>query len=340
MRRMSLLTLTSMFVLAGCTARSPPPPQAAAPPSAPPPGAAAQSGGTAAPAITNAMEMPTTKGSLRVISPKAGEKITTRDIPMRVAISGFKVSPEHVGQPDAPDEGHVHVMLDGENMGVLFNFYTTPSFTLLGEGMTPGRHTLVVDLASNTHMDFENTVQKVDIDYRPPKAEPLPKPLAHAGSPAVKVVSPADGAIVGPRFTVTVKPTNFKPSEGLEGKPNVQGYGHYHVMVDASMESMEMSGGGMAMPGGEKHMGGGEKHMPMAGGEKEMSGGSVEMAGGMMSMAGMVSMPGSNSFPVDLSGWKNGKHTITIEPVQNDHTPITGAKPAMFTINLTGAGKG
>jgi hypothetical protein len=57
----------------------------------------------------------------------------------------------------------------------------------------------------------------------------------------------------------------------------------------------------------------------------------------MMSMAGMVSMPGSNSFPVDLSAWKNGKYMLTIMPVQNDHTPIPGAKPATITINLTGA---
>jgi hypothetical protein len=51
----------------------------------------------------------------------------------------------------------------------------------------------------------------------------------------------------------------------------------------------------------------------------------------------MVGMPGSNSFPVDLSAWKNGKYMLTIMPAQNDHTPVPGARPATVTINLTGA---
>jgi LPXTG-motif cell wall-anchored protein len=113
----------------------------------------------------------------------------------------------------------------------------------------------------------------------------------------VQVVSPADSATVGPKFTVQVKPTNFTPMTDLEGKPNLKGYGHYHVFVDMNMSAMA---------------GGGE----------------------MMSMAGMVLMPGSNTFDVDLSAWPAGKHTLTVELVQNDHTPIDGAKPAMFTINL------
>jgi hypothetical protein len=60
------------------------------------------------------------------------------------------------------------------------------------------------------------------------------------------------------------------------------------------------------------------------------------MSGGMMSMAGMIGMPGSDNVPLDLRAWPNGQHTITVEPVQNDHTPIQGATPAMVTITLQG----
>jgi hypothetical protein len=63
------------------------------------------------------------------------------------------------------------------------------------------------------------------------------------------------------------------------------------------------------------------------------------MTEGMMSTAGMIGMPGTDTFPVDLTAWKNGKHTITVQAVQNDHTPIEGAKAAKITINLTGAVK-
>ena len=297
--RLSLLplsTLITLFALAGCTAQAP---------------AQAQE-------KTTEMPMPMTKGSLSVVSPKEGETITATDIPVRVAVSNFKVSRDHVGMPDVDGEGHIHVMLDGTNMGVLFNFYTTPKFILPGRGMTPGPHTLVFDLASNTHEDFANTVQKVTIDYRPATAEAAPAPVANAGVPAVKIVAPADGVTVGPQFTVQLEPKNFRPALDLEGKPNIAGYGHYHVFVDMNMSSMEMSS------------------MGTSGESTEMSGNMSDMSH-MMSMAGMVGMPGSNSFPVDLSAWKNGKHTITIEPVQNDHTNIADAKPAMITIDLEGA---
>ena len=56
--------------------------------------------------------------------------------------------------------------------------------------------------------------------------------------------------------------------------------------------------------------------------------------GEMMSMAGMVGMPGENTFPVDLTGWPGGPHTLTVEAVQDDHTDIQGAKPAIIKINL------
>ncbi len=288
MRRLPLSALIPLFAVAGCTIQAP---------------AVAQE-------KTGEMAMPTTKGSLQVVSPSEGQKIDTTDIPVQVAVSNFKVSSDHVGMPDVDGEGHIHVMLDGMNMGVLFNFYTTPEFTLPGRAVTPGPHTLIFDLASNTHEDFANTVQKVNFDYEPAEAEAAPAPVANAGVPEVKIVSPADGVTVGPRFTVQLKPANFKPALDLEGKPNISGYGHYHVFVDMAMPSMEMS-------------------------STQMSGESMEM----MSMAGMVGMPGSNSFPIDLSAWKNGKHTITIEPVQNDHTNIASAKPAMITINLEGAGQ-
>ncbi len=248
-----------------------------------------------------AMASPSTAGRIRVISPRDGETVTSVDIPMRVEVTGFKLAPEHVGMPDAPDEGHIHVMHDGMNMGVLFNFYTTTNFTLPGQGLQPGQRTLIVDLATNTHEDLESTVQQVKINYQPASPKPAPAAQTTSGKPDVKIESPADGATVGPKFQLRVMPTNFTPSLDLEGKQNLQGYGHYHVFVDMDMSA------------------------PMS------------MEGGMMSMAGMVSMPGSNTIDVDLTAWPNGKHTVTVEPVQNDHTPIEGAKPAMITINLTGA---
>ncbi len=188
---------------------------------------------------------------------------------MQVEVSNFKLSAENVGLPDVDGEGHIHVMIDGMNMGVLFNFYTTPTFTLLGDAITPGKHTLIFDLSTNTHMDMEDTVQHVTIDYQPTNPRPAPAAIANAGSPVVRITSPADGATVGPKFTLQVDKSNFNPSLGLEGKPNLAGYGHYHVMVDMDAFPMMMMG--------------------------------------MMSMDGMVAMPGSNTVSLDLSAWSPGK---------------------------------
>ncbi len=254
--------------------------------------------------------------SLKVVSPANGDTITTTDIPVTVQVSNFVVSAADVGMPDKPSEGHVHVMIDGSHMGVLFNFYTTPTFTLSGKGVKPGLHTLVFDLATNTHVDLEQTAVQVKINYQPTNADPAPAPVANAGVPSVKILSPKDGETVGPKITFQVQPTNFTPDERLEGKANIAGYGHYHVFVDMSMAMM--------MPSGTE--------TPMA---NETPGASHMM--GMMNMAGMVLMPGNNTFTIDLSAWHNGKHVIIVEPVHNDHTSIEGAQHAMVTISLQGA---
>jgi hypothetical protein len=244
-----------------------------------------------------------TKPSIAVISPKAGDTVTSTDIPVSVQVSNFTLSAADVGLPDKDGEGHIHVMLDGMNMGVLFNFYTSPTFTLPGQGMKPGQHALTFDLASNTHEDMEATVTTVTINYQPATAKPAPEASPSGATPEVTVVWPSDGSTVGPLFTLQVSKRNFTPALELEGKPNLAGYGHYHVFVDMPM---------MDMTGDQGNM-------------------------GMMSMAGMIGMPGTDSIPVDLRAWPNGQHTITVEPVQNDHTPIQGAKEAMITITLQGA---
>jgi hypothetical protein len=237
------------------------------------------------------------KPELTVVTPTVGQTVTNTDIPVQLQIANFRLAPLSVGLPDKAGEGHIHVMIDGMNMGVLFNFYTTTSFTLPGTGVKPGPHTLIFDLASNTHVDMEDTVKQVKINYQPTTPRAAPAAANPAGPAAVQVLSPANGTTVGPQFTIAVKPTNFTPAYDLEGKPNLAGYGHYHVWVDMAMSGMSGSGS-------------------------------------MMSMAGLIAMPGSNSIPVNLSAWPAGKHTITIELVHNDHTPLAGAQPAMFTVNL------
>src|SRR5260221_5657049 len=97
---------------------------------------------------------------------------------------------------------------------------------------------------------------------------------------------PPNGATLGPLFTLQVTKNNFTPSLELEGKPNLAGYGHYHVFVDMPM--MDMAGGGDT---------------------------------GLMSMGRLIGMSGTGSIPVDLTAWPNGRHTAPIEPLQNAARP-------------------
>jgi hypothetical protein len=158
-----------------------------------------------------------------------------------------------------------------------------------------------------------DTARTVTFHFQPsaaPVALPAPGPAAGA---SVAITAPETGATVGPQFKLEVKTTNFTASCDLEGKPNVAGYGHFHVFVDqdpAAMMAM-MSGDHSNMP-----MSGDHANMPMTGEHGDMGGMD------MMEMPGMIAMPCAGSIPVDLSAWPSGQHTLSVELDQNDHTPL------------------
>ncbi len=264
--------------------------------------------------------------SIEILSPAPGSSITSDAIDVKLKISNFIVDCSQAGRPDADGVGHIHVMLDGMTMAALTGFYCGDSFSVSGAGLAAGKHTLIVDLASNTHMDMAETAQKVEFDYQPTNPVPLPQP-SDTGEPGVTLIAPADGATVKPVFSVQVEGVNFTPSADLEGKQNVPGYGHYHVFVDTPM-GVSSGASDMGTPSMDQ---GAMSGTPAAGGMGTPGGGMA-----MMSMAGMVLMPGSNSFEVDLSAWGPGKHTIWIEPVQNDHTMFASFGHVEFTVNVEG----
>lgn len=249
---------------------------------------------------------------LEIVSPQPGETILTDTIEVRLRVSNFDLSCRRAGRPDAPGVGHIHVMLDGMTMGTLTNFYCRRTLTIPGAGLTAGPHTLIVDLATNTHMDMMETAQQVEFVYEPANPRPLPEPV-DLGLPAPLLISPEDGATVPPKFTVQLSSVNFVPSENLEGKGNVPGYGHWHVFVDTTdpMALMEEAMARMEKEGSETA----GQHMAMP-------------------MPAMVLMPGTNRFELDLTAWGPGKHTIFIEPVQNDHTNFETFDHLVFTVTV------
>jgi azurin len=185
--------------------------------------------------------------SFDIISPSDGASIDTNDILVSLNVSNFTIDAAASGEADQDGVGQVLVFLDGDTVAQLTNIYGTSSFIVPGEGLAAGEHQLAIVLASNTHVPNMDTAKMVKINYQP--AQPLPLPVEnYTGAPAVTLVSPADGATVPPQFDVQVKPENFFPTTGLEGKTNVAGYGHYHVWVDTP-EMPSSLAGLVLMPG-------------------------------------------------------------------------------------------
>jgi hypothetical protein len=173
-----------------------------------------------------------TAPSLSVVSPAEGSTVNTNDIQVQLEVSDLNLDCTAFGRPDQPGVGEILAFVDGATVAQLANFYCTDTFTIAGDGLTPGEHTLAFVLASSTHTPMMDTVKQVTIDFQPPQSVPLPD-ANYTGDPAITLTSPQDGATVPTSFPVQVIPANFSPTSALEGKTNVPGYGHYHVWVDA-----------------------------------------------------------------------------------------------------------
>ena len=170
--------------------------------------------------------------ALKILSPVDGAANTSSDITVQVEISNFTVDCAQLGRPDEAGTGQILALVDGTTIAQLTNFYCADTFTIPGDGLTPGEHTIAVVLASNTHVPNMDTAQVVTINFQP--VQPVPLPVANdMGAPALKLVNSLDGATVPTSFEVQVQPANFIAATALEGKANVVGYGHYHVWVDA-----------------------------------------------------------------------------------------------------------
>lgn len=250
-----------------------------------------------------ALGLPAVSGSaadaptLKIVSPTAGEKVTTDDIDVKVEVSNFNLNCQAIGMPAKEGEGLIHALIDGSTIAALTGLYCNDTFTISGVGLTAGEHTLTVVLSENNHVNLMDTAQQVKFDFEPSKVQALPA-AKDEGAPNIELKSPEDGATVDPVFKVELDVKNFTPDANLEGKTNVPGYGHYHVIVQ----------------------------------DKTVDGTPVPAPEG--AIPGLIAMPGSNSFQVDLTGWGSGEHTIMIVPAQDDHTPIEGANEIIFTVTV------
>ncbi|HEV7865525.1 MAG TPA: hypothetical protein VGR20_22700 [Acidimicrobiia bacterium] len=93
---------------------------------------------------------PVTDARIQILAPTPNQE-TGPDVTVQVKLIGAKVVPQVAG-PIKPDEGHIHVALDG----TVVNMTYTDSQVLTG--LTPGQHSVQVDFVATDHVPFLNRV--------------------------------------------------------------------------------------------------------------------------------------------------------------------------------------
>jgi hypothetical protein len=190
---------------------------------------------SASPSPHMAMEVPPWAMAMKVTiqSPANGTKITDNTVPVHVSISGF-TSTCASGFAPVQGKGHYHLLIDKS----LVDMFCAPDATLSMQNLQPGNHTITAQPALTNHMDVEMNASSVTIDYEPTHPLPALTAATFPGSPAIKILGPAKGATVSGAFDISVQVSNYNVSCALEGKPDVAGYGHWHVNLETLNSGM------------------------------------------------------------------------------------------------------
>jgi len=182
-----------------------------------------------------------------VVSPAAGSKVTGNSVAVRVRVSGYTdtcaLAGKHVMGMMGTTTGHYHVLLDG----ALVNMFCTPAAVVSLQNVKPGMHTLTVVPALDDHQQVTPSARSVSFDYAPARPLAALTGTMNMGKPSITILSPKPGATVSGTFTVRVRIRHFKVSCALFGKPNLEGYGHWHLNLDSATGGMMGMGGMLAM---------------------------------------------------------------------------------------------
>jgi hypothetical protein len=178
------------------------------------------------------------KMKANITAPASGTTVTANTITAIVTTSGFADSCDTAGKPVKEGQGHYHIELDKS----LVNMFCTPEATISLQNVKPGAHTLTIIPAQNDHSEVEDNAHSVAFTYQPSAASAEIRDDATPGKPSIKIVSPKAGDTVSGSFDVTVEVRNFHNSCDLYGKPDLSGYGHWHLNLDST--SLGMGGMG------------------------------------------------------------------------------------------------
>ena len=198
-------------------------------------GSAAQHSPTASGEEAMMMQPGAEKMKVTILSPRDGTVITANTVAIQVQTTGFTNTCSGAGAKPVTGFGHIHIELDKS----LVNMFCTPAASLISmQNVKPGKHMFTVIPAQNDHVEITANAQSISIDYEPTNPLPAISDATFSGPKSIKILSPAAGSTLKGDFDVTVQVTNFNVSCDLFGKPDVAGYGHWHLNWDADSGAM------------------------------------------------------------------------------------------------------
>jgi hypothetical protein len=112
-------------------------------------------GGGASPQPTAAVR-PASTAKVAILEPEPGATVDANDVTVRLELTGATVV-EQVSTNLQPDEGHIHLVLDGQTLTLLGSL--EESLNELTEGpLEPGPHLLEVEFVAADHGPFNPRV--------------------------------------------------------------------------------------------------------------------------------------------------------------------------------------
>jgi hypothetical protein len=109
--------------------------------------------GTETPALPSPVaERPSSSAKLALVEPESGAVLGADVVRVRLDLTGAKLTKE-VSRNPRPDEGHIHLRLDGETITLLGDLDENLA-DILGEPVPPGPHLLEAEFVAADHGPF------------------------------------------------------------------------------------------------------------------------------------------------------------------------------------------
>ncbi len=241
--------------------------------------------------------------TLSITQPQNGATISGTNLTVQIQVTNFNIVDKQ-GQSAVSGEGHVHYYLD-------YNAPTTPNQPALAPNGTIWQH------VASTTFTFHNvtagshfvSVELVNNDHtplNPPVTAKVTVTMTSStpGSPTLTIVQPANGTtITGSDVMVMIQVSGFNIVD-KQGQPAVSGQGHVHYYLDYNAPTAQ---GKPAVPPN-----------------------------------GTIWQTTANT-TYTFHNVTAGSHFVSVELVNNDHTPLNPPVTAKVTItvsNQSGGGGG